>query len=63
MEFIPKCTEAEEHQHPRNKDIHSQSTHTKRIFAGAGQRIKIQCHENMKVPAMFLFPAGMKTKL
>lgn len=45
------------------KTFHSQSTHTKRIFADAGQRVKIQCHGNIRVPAMFLFHSGMKTNL
>lgn len=45
------------------KTFHSESAHIKRIFVGAGQRVKIQCHETFKVPEMFFFHTGMKTKL
>lgn len=42
--------------------FHSESPHMKRIFAGASQRVKIQCHETFKVPEILLFHTGMKTK-
>lgn len=45
------------------KMFHLELAHMKRIFAASSQRVKIQRHDTVKVPEMFLFHTGMKTKL